>query len=381
MACAPHSLRQLARLLQCSDVQDLLQASSESVVRGLVRGTAGSVAGVQQDPAGVWDQLLDAALSRRGRSLVALAISVAARSSAGVLAECLERAESGAAAAAAPGPVAALIAAVAAAPQDARDALGELLARCSGAAAREAVGALSRGGDANARQQQQQQQPGSGGTCCATPRQQPQRSPLRVVSLPLSLPLPQPAHLGGDATCCDSPTAGLSASGGPAACMPSSHTPCGVNRRVLTPRGGSGRSSSNAAASGRHTGTVPAPQQEPPPLAAGTLAAAGKGTPPPAGAPPLALPPLALPEWAVQLARESELRSLVFELVGCASAGAACGAARGVAQSVARGLVGARDQFAAAFHAARPAQLHSLASVAVSVVSYMALSPHVALAL
>jgi len=68
----PQSLKQLAKLAQCPEVQD--------TITSCVGAAARAAAGPATDAAlAVVDRLLDAALSERGNSLVALAISTAAR--------------------------------------------------------------------------------------------------------------------------------------------------------------------------------------------------------------------------------------------------------------------------------------------------------------
>ena len=78
----PQSLRQLAKLAQCPEVQAAITASVASAVEG------GSTAmlkhgGADNDPTqlSMVDKILEAFLSDRGRSLVGLAVSVAARQS------------------------------------------------------------------------------------------------------------------------------------------------------------------------------------------------------------------------------------------------------------------------------------------------------------
>ncbi len=78
----PPSLRQLAKLAQCPEVQDTIAACVGSAAR--------SAAGPATDAAlAVADRLLEAALSERGSSLVALAISLAAREGASSLVAAL----------------------------------------------------------------------------------------------------------------------------------------------------------------------------------------------------------------------------------------------------------------------------------------------------
>lgn len=72
----PRSLRQLAKLARCSDVQDTLAACVSSSLKGLISSSAG----VPGEPSLV-DKVIEAVLSDRGQTLVGLAVRTAAQQS------------------------------------------------------------------------------------------------------------------------------------------------------------------------------------------------------------------------------------------------------------------------------------------------------------
>jgi hypothetical protein len=72
----PRSLRQLAKLARCSDVQDTLAACVSSSVKGLMSSSSGEPG----EPALV-DKVIEAVLSDRGQTLVGLAVRTAAQQS------------------------------------------------------------------------------------------------------------------------------------------------------------------------------------------------------------------------------------------------------------------------------------------------------------
>ncbi|KAI8468664.1 MAG: hypothetical protein J3K34DRAFT_522775 [Monoraphidium minutum] len=92
----PRSLRQLAKLARCPDVQDTIQACVGAAARGAAPPLADAALALT-------DRVLAAVLSERGSSLVALAVSVAAREGTGSLVASLRDAVSAALAAPAPG--------------------------------------------------------------------------------------------------------------------------------------------------------------------------------------------------------------------------------------------------------------------------------------
>jgi hypothetical protein len=72
----PRSLRQLAKLARCSDVQDTLAACVSSSVKGLMSSSSGDPG----EPSLV-DKVIEAVLSDRGQTLVGLAVRTAAQQS------------------------------------------------------------------------------------------------------------------------------------------------------------------------------------------------------------------------------------------------------------------------------------------------------------
>lgn len=74
----PQSLRQLAKLAQCPDIQAAISATTASAVQGAATVICASP-GEAQLP--IIDRIIEAFLSDRGRSLVSLAVGAAARSS------------------------------------------------------------------------------------------------------------------------------------------------------------------------------------------------------------------------------------------------------------------------------------------------------------
>jgi hypothetical protein len=73
----PRSLRQLAKLARCSEVQDTLAACVSSSVKGLM---SSSSSGAEGEP-GLVDKVIEAVLSDRGQTLVGLAVRTAAQQS------------------------------------------------------------------------------------------------------------------------------------------------------------------------------------------------------------------------------------------------------------------------------------------------------------
>lgn len=72
----PRSLRQLAKLARCSDVQDTLAACVASSIKGVLSCDAG-----QPGEPSLVDKVIDAVLSDRGQTLVGLAVRTAAQQS------------------------------------------------------------------------------------------------------------------------------------------------------------------------------------------------------------------------------------------------------------------------------------------------------------
>lgn len=73
----PRSLRQLAKLARCSEVQDTLAACVSSSLKGLM---SSSSSGAEGEP-GLVDKVIEAVLSDRGQTLVGLAVRTAAQQS------------------------------------------------------------------------------------------------------------------------------------------------------------------------------------------------------------------------------------------------------------------------------------------------------------
>ena len=89
----PQSLRQLSRLLQSEEVQNLLRTSASTMTQGVAQAAVGRVSPEEHGPPGPtsFDVVIEAVLSDRGRSLLGMAVGMASRNATSAFCEFLER--------------------------------------------------------------------------------------------------------------------------------------------------------------------------------------------------------------------------------------------------------------------------------------------------